>query len=1043
MRFKCIKHLEIQELNFNRAEVGHWREGVEEYANLTLDEVWDRLGLRDKVIPGFATLQDPDGTFDAWTKQGQAVLKGSKATLLTPRWHQLVGLLKLLDNLFLGKPMLLMDEVGIGKTMQAVGLCAMYDYARQYYVEHECFPGQWAKVKYPHTEDGNLPDRPMIISVPTSLVSQWTEEIHRYIAKGSMDLLPHAGTYSHRGDWWASVYAKSKHPPSRQIILTTHSAIASDCDAVFRINDLRARKGRRHGDVQYKATMGDDARKKTLYGHKYGVFIVDEAHVMRTPNAAYCAARELRKISVMSMAMTATPVLTMATDVWHIGCLLGIAKFDNVENDVKLHEYKTKLAAALRADRMHAKSSGADKNIVTRVVRGKEVNKLVESTFSTLVDDIMEDIRKRFDGFVIRRTLHSVDWRKKPISGLTPYKEQVIMLTLAEEEYANLDNIADEAANNSKGGAVVYSNGKSFYLAVRRALLHMACNPEFIWTMPATLQDWQTQSTAKIVAMADLIRYHLESDGRCPLVNSVTNADDEASAGLTPRAKLHLHNRLVPDASDAIAEAGDPVNDSKPDKIVLYMAFPSTFSVLLPILRLYGFAFVTVTGDMPPAKRAAMLKQFARGGRDGARLLILSAVGLVGVNLAIACILIIVDTLWSAQQDQQLIGRLWRDPQAKQVLVYRLIARNTSDVFLNNISFDKSIMHHAFMGSSMSLKRVFDPQLEIDVDDSELQGEIVTDFTEEQIEPPCVSKPSRGRKIANANEEHAEGSSTPETRPKKSRAKRTQQGEPMDKVADKPGPKKLTAAEMAEKKQKEKAEKRAAKEMEQASKRAVKEKEKADKKAAKDQEKAEKKAVKDQQKADKKADKKATKGKQKERPAALEPERSASPAPPPTRTKCIPQKTLSQEVVSSSDDERQGRVLRRNQDLVDDSEDDAALPGAEGDAGRPPSLLGLLARTDVDDLDAVPKQADPSGDAKSTQLPEDIELNDSYPKDILRADSTKVKSTSGQNPFASDRQVPTQYFSARRVPRHGGGTSSELLGSLTPPIRSGLQVLTI
>lgn len=59
--------------------------------------------------------------------------------------------------------------------------------------------------------------------------------------------------------------------------------------------------------------MGDDARKKTLYGHKYGVFIADEAHVMRTPNATYCAGRELRKISVMSMAMTATPVLTMAT----------------------------------------------------------------------------------------------------------------------------------------------------------------------------------------------------------------------------------------------------------------------------------------------------------------------------------------------------------------------------------------------------------------------------------------------------------------------------------------------------------------------------------------------------------------------------------------------------------------------------------------------------------------------------------------------------------------------------------------------------------
>lgn len=100
------------------------------------------------------------------------------------------------------------------------------------------------------------------------------------------------------------------------------------------------------------------------------------------------------------------------------------------------------------------------------------------------------------------------------------------------------------------------------------------------------------------------------------------------------------------------------------------------------------------------------------------------------------------------------------------------------------------------------------------------------------------------------------------------------------------------------------------------------------------------------------------------------------------------------------------------------------------------ALFGLYPLTMLNSL-----CRDPSGDAKSTQLPEDIELNDSYPKDILRADSTKVKSTSGQNPFASDRQVPTQYFSARRVPRHGGGTSSELLGSLTPPIRSGLQVL--
>lgn len=54
--------------------------------------------------------------------------------------------------------------------------------------------------------------------------------------------------------------------------------------------------------------------------------------------------------------------------------------------------------------------------------------------------------------------------------------------------------------------------------------------------------------------------------------------------------------------------------------------------------------------------------------------------------------------MWSAQEDSQLIGRVWRYPQAKQVHVYRLIAWNTPDVFLNRISFDKATMMKAFTG---------------------------------------------------------------------------------------------------------------------------------------------------------------------------------------------------------------------------------------------------------------------------------------------------------------------------------------------------------
>jgi SNF2 family DNA or RNA helicase len=61
------------------------------------------------------------------------------------------------------------------------------------------------------------------------------------------------------------------------------------------------------------------------------------------------------------------------------------------------------------------------------------------------------------------------------------------------------------------------------------------------------------------------------------------------------------------------------------------------------------------------------------------------------------------DTLWSAQEDNQLIGRIWRHPQKKDVHVYRLIADKTPDVFLNNISFDKAAIHNAFTGASTHL----------------------------------------------------------------------------------------------------------------------------------------------------------------------------------------------------------------------------------------------------------------------------------------------------------------------------------------------------
>ena len=54
--------------------------------------------------------------------------------------------------------------------------------------------------------------------------------------------------------------------------------------------------------------------------------------------------------------------------------------------------------------------------------------------------------------------------------------------------------------------------------------------------------------------------------------------------------------------------------------------------------------------------------------------------------------------------EQQLIGRVWRFPQKKQVHIYRLIAERSPDIFLNNILYGKRSIQDMFsnVGNKLS-----------------------------------------------------------------------------------------------------------------------------------------------------------------------------------------------------------------------------------------------------------------------------------------------------------------------------------------------------
>ncbi|EPS92475.1 hypothetical protein FOMPIDRAFT_1137725, partial [Fomitopsis schrenkii] len=142
-----------------------------------------------------------------------------------------------------------------------------------------------------------------------------------------------------------------------------------------------------------------------------------------------------------------------------------------------------------------------------------------------------------------------------------------------------------------------------------------------------------------------------------------------------------------------------------PDKILLFSAFPLNNSIIFPLFKAYGIEFELLNGQQSEAHRAAAIERFKRSGREGPRVLLMSSVGTIGLNLTFAHIIIFLDTLWSAQEDSQTIGRVWRKGQTRRVIVYRPIVLGTSDVFLNSLAFSKELMHLAFVNAPRGVRK--------------------------------------------------------------------------------------------------------------------------------------------------------------------------------------------------------------------------------------------------------------------------------------------------------------------------------------------------
>jgi hypothetical protein len=231
-----------------------WEEGVEEFKSMLVDDLWNALGLgNEKQLPYFNDWIDPF-MHNYWEHTLYMEANQGRLVPLQPKWHQLIGSLKLVSQGFKGKPLMLMDEVGVGKTLQLIGGIVILAHFRETFKQCGWLPGIFgepiscvlyatARITVPpancqwhdNASDPNIPDQPILLIVPPSLEQQFVNELRRYLRPKSFDILLYTSTWTSCSTWWEDVYEKSNHRPGQRIVVarTTLSAVPRISEAVL------------------------------------------------------------------------------------------------------------------------------------------------------------------------------------------------------------------------------------------------------------------------------------------------------------------------------------------------------------------------------------------------------------------------------------------------------------------------------------------------------------------------------------------------------------------------------------------------------------------------------------------------------------------------------------------------------------------------------------------------------------------------------------------------------------------------------------------
>ncbi|KAG8772171.1 hypothetical protein FRC12_003219 [Ceratobasidium sp. 428] len=720
--------------------------GVGEYVGKSVQDLFADLGLPGASHFPFANRVGP-------TKKPIAPLR-----------HQVVGVSAILKRAFTRKagepalPTMLCDDVGLGKTVQILGVIQMIAHLR---AQQQLSPDK--KIRPPPFAIANrtpflagldtVPNLPHLIVVPHTLSSQWIGEVAKFTKSGSFRVVRYSADEGGLDRFFSSpegAYLQAAgadgSKADRVIVVADLSAI--ECQAVkcFHKPGAMGSKAEQielaHGKLDYLESKGE-LPAGSIWEQRFASVSYDESHNLRNDRMLTLVCQILSANAVVRIAATATPIFTgprvrLKVRLSAAGDILTILPQDLASQGRILRHEPLMGKSGEDAYLWMRERQQTATNEWPYVKRG-EVERAIEAQVDVIVkkegaadqparvEELRKEFRKKYESedqlkvlqteyinresiellrdlmlpVVVRRTCRSRDPSGAPIIPIPPYLELILWSILDAKEQEVLDEVNEVHQLNKERR----ERGEAFDASILKwEDFLMSQKDACMWAAFVLMKRLAKEAGRS--AEADMLKI---PDSWTPqnidsvLSSRLRTVDAAVEHFWEGNPKPPVYRRDGSRDLQAEAQLPDPPPLQGQDrrKFLIYVEFKVHRHLVKKLMEMRGRKCVEYDGEMTAKQRQRAVDTFK--GEDDCRVMLISRVGGAGLNLDVASVLIFVSPLWSGLEKRQLMGRLWRLGQLNHVIILDIIAPGGPDLALAGYAGSKIALAESFLQEERQL----------------------------------------------------------------------------------------------------------------------------------------------------------------------------------------------------------------------------------------------------------------------------------------------------------------------------------------------------